>query len=440
MRTRRTLSLLLGLVAVAAAAVVAAAGRAAPTSTAWTRISGPTQPGVQLGLARTADGVLHVIWNRGATPTSIFETRLSPAGKQAGTSTVASGFDGNGGLALLTMPDGGLRLFAAGGQTPGSRAYGINTFTAPASGGTWSLQPGAYWGGAVANASGYIGATLTKDGQVVTAWRGFAAVGVPPAAIPQNAYQGGMTESSLATDAGTGAVVLSGETNAGQGGIYVQQILPSLGPRTILPLGTSQNDWNSSLGARLGAPGAYVAYGDGSAIRLYRYGGGSTRIASGGFTSAALCAAPGGRLWVAWSDRSTAIFVTRSNQAAGRFEPVQKLALPENGSAGLTFMQCEGSTGPVDLFADAPAGSGPGFWQTHLLPRFTLRARAGKKGVTISAADAGDALAGVSIKVGGKRVTTNGRGVAAVKLRRGSYTARATARGYAAASARFSVR
>jgi len=78
-------------------AALAAAASAAGSSSGWNRISGPTQPGSQLGLARTADGVLHVIWNRGAQTTSIFETRLSATGKTLGTSSVATGWQGNGG-------------------------------------------------------------------------------------------------------------------------------------------------------------------------------------------------------------------------------------------------------------------------------------------------------------------------------------------------------
>ena len=122
---------------------------------------------------------------------------MNGAGRPSGASTVATGWNGNGGLALLTMPDGTLRLFAAG-------TAGIHTFTAPAAGRSWSPQS-AVWGGAVAEASSVIGATLTKDGQPVTAWRGTAAEGVPPASIPQNGYEGGMAESFLATDAGSGA-------------------------------------------------------------------------------------------------------------------------------------------------------------------------------------------------------------------------------------------
>ena len=416
---------LVALVAVAVAVLTAGAGLATPAGP-WSRISGPTQAGSQLGLARTADGVLHVIWNRGTSATSIFETRLSPAGKAVGTSTVATGWNGNGGLALIVMPDKSLRLFAPG-------TGGINTFTAPATGGSWAQQSGAAWGGAIAEASGVIGATLTRSGQPVTAWRGNAAEGVPPASVPQSGYEGGMTESFLATDAASGAVVLAGATNAGQGGVYAQKILPSPGPRVVLPpLG---KDWGNGLSGRIGAPGVYVAYADGRAVHLYRYGGGSKTIASGPYWSAAVCAGPAGRLWVAWGDTNGGLYVTRSNRAASAFEPVQKLKHP---SGELTFVQCEGSAGPVDLFASGQANGG--FLHTHLLAQLSVAARAAKGKATISARDAGDPVAGATITVGGKHAQTDAHGLATLTLRPGSYSATATAAGYAPASTRVTVR
>jgi hypothetical protein len=421
----------IALAAVAAVVLAVGAGLATPAGPAWSRISGPTQPGSQLGLARTADGVLHAIWNRGVSSTSIFETRVSPAGRAVGTSTVASGWNGNGGLALLVMPDGTLRLFAPG-------TGGINTFTAPASGRTWSQQSGAAWGTAIAEASGVIGATLAKDGQPVTAWRGNAAQGVPPASIPQNGYEGGMTESFLATDAASAAVVLSGETNAGQGGLYVQRILPSVGPHVVLP--PLAKDWSDGLSGRIGAPGVYAAYADGKAVRLYRYGGASKTLATGPYWSATVCAGPEGRLWVAWGDTSGGLFVTRSNRAASAFEPVQPLKLAPAAAGGLTFVQCEGSAGPVDLFADVASGGGAGFWHTHLLARLSLRAQASKGKATISARDAGDPVAGATIVVGGKHAQTDAHGVATLALRPGTYSAAATARGYAPVSVHFTVR
>jgi hypothetical protein len=420
------IALALALALAGAAAIAAGAGRATNAGSAWARISGPTQAGNQLGLARTEDGVLHVVWNRGNSSTSIFETRLSPAGQAIGTSTVASGWQGNNGLGLVVMPDKTLRLFAPG-------TGGINTFTAPAAGKSWSLQSGASWGGAVAESAYVIGATLAKDGQPVTAWRGIAAEGAPPGSVPQTGYEGGMTESFLATDAASGAVVLSGATNSGQGGVYTQRILPSPGPRVVMPpLG---KEWGSGLSGRIGAPGVYVAYADGRAVRLYRYGGGSKTVATGPYWSATVCAGPAGRLSVAWGDTSGGVFVTRSSRAVGAFEPVQKLKLP---ASGLAFVQCEGSAGPVDLFASAQLGGG--FWHTHVLAQLSLSARPTRTKVTISARDAGDPVAGVPITVGGRHLQTAANGQVSLTLRPGSYSASATAPGYAPASARFSVR
>jgi hypothetical protein len=425
-----------GLAAVFSLAVHARSG----TTTAWTRISGPAQPGIQLGLARSADGVLHVIWNRGATPTSIFETRLSPAGKVIGTSTVATGWSGNGGLALLVMPDKTLRLFAAGSVTPSSAASGINTLTAPSAGGKWTLQNGVYWGGAVANAAAQIGATLTRDGQPVTSWAGTAAVGVPPASIPQ-AYVADQTSTGLATDAATGAVVMSGVTIAGKGGIFVKKVVPGAGRSVTLPLPYGTNNWYSAVSGRIGAPGVYVAYVDTKALHLYRYGAKSRTLATGAYTSAGLCAGPGGRLWIVWGDQTDGLFVTRSNRAVSGFEPVQRLTGPGGSSEGLAYIQCEGSAGPLDLFADINVANG--FWHTYVLPQFTLTARVAKSKsgakVALSAHDAGDPVAGVAVVVSGKHVRTDAKGRATLSLPPGTYTATATAAGYAPATSKFTV-
>ena len=430
MRFQRHLALAasLGVVALTAGAVLAA-----PGASTWSRISGPTQPGAQLGLARTQDGVLHVVWNKGATPTSIFETRLSPTGSAAGTSTVATGFDGNGGLALLAMPDQTLRLFAAGATHPGSSAYGINTYTASTHGGSWSLQSGASWGGALANSASVIGATLAKNGQPVTAWRGTAAEGMPPSSIPPNAYIADQTGSRLATDSASGAVVIAGTTLAGKGGVAVQQIFPGHAAQVLLPLQSNLTDYNNGISSRIGAPGVFVAYADGKAARLYRYGGSAKTLATGPFNSATVCTGPEGRLWVAWGGSAGGLFVTRSNRAVSAFEPVQKVGLPQG--PGLTFLQCEGSAGPADLFADSG-----GFFHTHVLAHLSLSARTAKTKVTISARDAGDPVAGVSVAVSGKHLKTDAHGLVSVTLRAGSYSASATAAGYATASARFTVR
>jgi hypothetical protein len=430
--------LLLGAVLAAAASLTAAAGHASPAG--WSRISGPTGAGDQLGLARTG-GVLHVIWNRGARATSIFDTRLSAAGTPVGTSTVATGWDGNGGLALLAMPDKTLRLFAAGGHTPGlgSSLVGVNTLTAPSAGAPWTLAPGVVWGGAVANAAGFLGATLTKDGQPVTAWAGAVHASLDPNA-PIVPYQADMASSSVVTDAASGAVVLSGVTIAGKGGTFVKQVLPSAGPSVLLP--SSLQGRNSGVSARIGAPGVYVAYTDTKTVRLYRYGGPTKTIASGPYDVASVFAGPEGRLWVVWGGSTVGLYVTRSNRSVTGFEPVQKLALP-SGANTVYNVQAEGSAGPLDLFADVLVGGNDrGFRHTHVLARFAIQAHAAAKGkVTVAARDAGDPVAGAALTVAGRHLHTDAKGQATLVLRPGGYTASATAAGYApAATTRFTVR
>lgn len=440
MRSTLTVLAACGVLAAALFAGVSSATTASP-GPSWARISGPNNAGDQLGLARTADGTLHVIWNRGnQPPSSIFDTRFSPGGANLGTTTVTSSWDGaKNGLALLVMPDKTLRLFATGGHSDADSNGGMSTFTATAGGTGWSLQPDV-WGGPVAAASGIVGATLTKDGQVVTGWRGTAAEGLPPTSIPQSAYAPFQLATHLATDAGSGAVVLAGVYGGGKGGVYVQQVLPGVGKAVVLSDNSYNNDWITGLSARIGAPGVYVAYADTKAVHLYRYGGSSKTLARGPFTSATVCAGPDGRLWVAWGDNNNEVLVTRSSRAVGAYEPVQKLTLPQQTRNGLRYLQCEGSAGQLDLFADVvDKANGIGFWHTHVLPELTLRAQAGKGKATLAVTDAGDPVAGAAISVGGRSVKTAANGRATLALRSGSYTARVSAPGYAPATARFSV-
>jgi hypothetical protein len=127
--------------------------------------------------------------------------------------------------------------------------------------------------------------------------------------------------------------------------------------------------------------------------------------------------------------------VTRSNRAANAFEPVQKLQLP---GGALTFLQCEGSAGPADLFAAGQPNGG--FSHAHVLAQLALHVQATRTKVTVSARDAGDPVPGVALTIGGRHLRTAANGQASLKLRAGSYSARATAAGYAPASTSFSVR
>jgi len=443
MRSRSIVIALVLLAAAVAAGLAAGAGATSSGGTSWTRVTDPNTAGDQLGLARTADGTLHVIWNRGANPPSaILDTRFSASGTKRGATTVVGRWDAaRTGLALLVMPDKTLRLFTPGNyKSPATSTTGIATFTATASGTGWAQQPDA-WGGPIASSSGVIGATLTKDGQAVTGWRGFAAEGIPPSSIPQNAYAAFQLETHLATDASSGAVVLAGVYGGGKGGVWVQQILPGVGKAVVLSNGGYNNDFVEGLSSRIGAPGVFVAYADTTSVHLYRYGGGSRTLARGPYKSATACAGPDGRLWVAWGDSNNELFVTRTNRAAGTLEPVRKLTLPQGSTSGLRFIQCEGSAGPLDLFAQViDKANRTAFWHTHVFPQLSVQARPAQGKAVVTVRDAGDPVAGASIVAGGRRARTSARGQATLSLRTGSYSVTARAPGYAAAAAKVTVR
>src|SRR5947209_11614019 len=146
--------------ALCVALVALAAVPAARSATPWQRVSGPSFSGPQLGLYRDKFGTLSVAWQQGR-PATITVTRLDKTGTAIGSSIVTSNFDGLGGLGLLGMPDGSLRLFVAGGTERGLSPHGsgINSFTSPAGGTTWTFDPSGPFGGAVADAAGEPGAT-----------------------------------------------------------------------------------------------------------------------------------------------------------------------------------------------------------------------------------------------------------------------------------------
>jgi hypothetical protein len=424
------------------------------------RISGVTNDstgaGVQLGLARTAGGTLNVVWNRGQANTSIFDTRISFAGKILGTKTVVTGWSGEGGLALLALPNNTLQLFAAGslGRSPYN---GINTFTAPAAGAPWALTPKDSWGGLLADEAPSVGATLTDTGEVVTAWPGFYHTGLTSGAAASSIYPD-MGYAELATDQKTGAVVVAGTTISGPGGTYVKRLLPAPGPALYLQ-SPSDNPQGSGVSARIGASGVYVAWANATAetVKLTRYLGPTRTVVQGplpggglgGANTANVFAAPGGRLWVAWwADRSNYLFVTRSNEAVSAFEPVQTLTLPANSNGVLPSSQVDGngSAGPLDLFIDTAIGTEQGFMYTHVRALFALKESLAQfhlltqgPPVVLTLTDALDAVPGAVISVDGKHLLTGASGTVTVSLAPGSYTAHANAPGYVPASISFTV-
>ena len=328
------------LAAVALAAGIAGARRraAAPRRPAWTRISGPTQPGAQLGLARTADGVLHVIWNRGATNTSIFETRFSAAGKMA-------------------RHVGGRH--AAGPATAGSRSSSCRTGRCvcspqartasrrsrrPLPGRAGPAQPVAAWGGAVAEASG----DHRRDAdEGRSAGHGLARHrrGRRPSRLdPAERLRGrhGRVVPGHRCRNRRSRPVGRDERRARRrlrpaDPPEPRAARPDAAPGQGLERQLERADrrepassWRTPTASRCASPATAAARRRSRPARTSAQP--SAPVLRGGSGS------PG-------ATRATVSSSPASNRAAGAFEPVQKLRGPS--SAGLTFVQCEGSAGPA---------------------------------------------------------------------------------------------
>ena len=108
---------------VVALAVLIVAASAAPAAHAapWKRVTTPDGASTdQVGLARTADGVLHVAWHHPTGPNTedLLHTAISSAGQVGATTPVQSGWTGFTNTALVVDP-GGLRAFWGGFRIDG---------------------------------------------------------------------------------------------------------------------------------------------------------------------------------------------------------------------------------------------------------------------------------------------------------------------------------
>src|SRR5262249_21126354 len=133
---------------------------------AWTQLPGTVVNFAEPGVARTSDGVLHVVYTRQAgTKADLAHVTVSPAGKVGAATVALGGWSAMSHPDLLRMPDGSLRAFFGGirSTAPGETNNAMNTATAPASGASWTLQPGKAAQSTSAYATSYAGAGLAKD-------------------------------------------------------------------------------------------------------------------------------------------------------------------------------------------------------------------------------------------------------------------------------------
>ena len=444
------------VLAVAAFVVFAIAGSAsAGPPGQWTRLPGTVINFAEPGLARTSDGVLHVVFTRrNGNKEDLIHLEISAAGKVGGDSVAIGGWSAMSHPDLLRMPDGTLRAFFGGirSTSPGETNKRLSTATAPASGAPWTLKSGDVVQAPSAYATGVAGAGLAKDGTPISTWSvspglgyhyGISA-GDPDRAIPQSGCC--LYTPDVAVDSASGQAWVGFHSNeSASPGLYVNAIGPSgpqggrkLAPGSVVGKSSVYPGNRTSLTGRIGAGGVYLLFGQGyptfKTLALWKVDTAKPHLVVKADRNehANVAAGPDGRLWLMWEQNGT-IFAARTNTSATKLGAPNTLRPPSG--ATIYRLNGEGSAGPLDLIANLQASGGQSFWHQQVLPRLSLSGKRAGKTIVFTVTDAGDPVAGAKVKAGGKTLTSaaNGRAVLA-KAPAGRIKASAAKAGYAASA------
>ncbi len=425
----------------------------------WTRLPGTVINFAEPGLARTGDGVLHVVYTRrNGTKEDLIHLEISPAGAVGADGVALGGWSAMSHPDLLRMPDGSLRAFFGGirSTNPGETNNAMNTATAPAAGAPWTLKPGKAAQATYAYATGVAGAGLAKDGTPISAWSGSPGLGfhygIDAASADGRIPQTGccLYTPEIAVDSTSGQAWVGFHSNESAGpGLFVNAIGPNgpQGGRRLAPGSVSGKSSvypgnRTSLTGRIGAAGVYLFFGQGyptfKTLALWKVDTAKpqTVLKVDRNEHANVAAAPDGRLWLMWEQNGT-IYAARTNKAATQVGAVNALRPPSGGT--IYRLNGEGSAGPLDLIANVQAGGSQGFWHQQVWPKLTLTAtsRASGNGRTIvfRVLDAGDPVPGATVKAGGKSLKTAANGQATLKQPSPSRVAASASKaGYAPAS------
>ena len=451
-------------------ASVAPAAHAAP----WKRVTTPDGSSThQVGLARTADGVLHVAWHHPTGPNTedLLHTAISRAGKVGASTPVQSGWTGFTNTALVVDP-GGLRAFWGGFRTTDSNDPQNETNTALSAdgGASWALQPGSVVPLGAQSYASNTAATVRADGSTLQAFAGtlgtWVHAGLSPA-TPNHDYQAPLGsygyDPNLATDAANRAVLAWYSNATGNLGVKVQDVgadgAPSGAAATMPNTGNMQVGMlgRTPLAAREGG-GLYVAYPTGyptqNRVRLWRVGASSAPLigSTGNANSpaVAVAAAGDGRLWVVWTDGfgDPDVLARRSNKGATKFGATVNAGHPKDAAQAYK-LDANAVDGALDVLGSFNIGDSTTAVTSYrrLLPGLTLQAKPGKlrKGkqadVRFTVRDAGAAVTGAKVKAGGKSGTTNAKGRVTLTIKSGkSVTAKATRKGHTRAAKKLKLR
>jgi hypothetical protein len=279
-----------------------------------------------------------------------------------------------------------------------------------------------------------------------------------PLAGGDTAYKTGV----VADTAGTGDfyVAWAQTFSNSRDGYYVKDVTAGTAARKAPQTGTNSINRlgqfaDLAIANRNTHPGVYVAYCSNTStcqVKLWHVGAATamTVPSSANAGNVAISPAPSGRLWIAWYNASTnKVSVVRTNKAATKFGPVATFATPcaEHGLLGLSG----GSYGRLDVAMQCVANSTLRVEEYVVQTRVSLHValkpstvrNTRSNQVVVTVTDAGDAVAGATVRFGTHHATTNGNGKATLTIPRGTSVGKhkvtASAPNYRSASATLTV-
>jgi hypothetical protein len=441
---------------------------------------------VEVALARTNDGVLHVAWQRRnpahpGTKQDLLERSISSGGAVGSVSTVASGWSSFENPALVATGGRGLDLFVGAIRSLNQTETITNLawFSTTNGGAAWTVQPGDVTKTGAAHASD-VAAALGSGGRPFEAWGSSDCLCVHRGTSSATAnfdFQSGLGdfgyEPGMAVDPATGRLMVAWYSNGtGHNGVYAAAVNQATGARVGAPMRMPQTsnladgpfNGRTQIVGRHGG-GLYVAYEAGypshDTALLWRVGAAKSIVLAhngSGVRSVGLASTPTGRLWAYWVTTSSSggpvIHARRSNTSATGWGAPATVKPPQGARTSWNLVG-DGQAGPLDLVGSFSVGTSShaiASWYTQLLPGLTLKASpkrlqvgtAHAQKVTFTVLDAGQPVKGAKVSVDHVSGVTNSSGT--VKLALGPFArskrlvARASDGGYVGASVTLRVR
>ena len=458
----RRFPLLLLAPAFALAVAVPAAAQSTVTTTTtgpaalvaeWSRVTDAAGRNIdEVGVARTADNVLHVFWRQkapGSTEEQIVHTPVATTGDVGATNVASGPFASAGNPVAIVTADGGLRIFFAGLTGSSSPLDGVLSASAKADGQTWTTDASRVSSTMSAIPEG-VGAGLRSDGtpEFTYAYSFVLGlhVGLDPATPDTDLLPGNACCAYLPTLAFTkgGTGVLAWYSNVEtEVGTWAQPVAPQMGTKVLAP-GSVTTDGKAiapsqrtPIVTRTGTEDVFLAYCGGypTCTQVLVWKVGTTApitVATGRDVEAVnLASDPDGRLWVMWEDAADrSLHAVRSSEDATEFGAPVSFTGP-TGTETIWKVQGNALKDALDVFVSATTPNSLATWHTKVLPGLGVDTAKAKGGVTFTVTDAGEPVADVKVQLGKKTVTTDKKGKATAK---GRGVAEVTKAGYSPTS------